>query len=488
MNIRKLLVILMVLFTCLSTVSAGGSKETEVTEETEAQIETTQDIISEGLGYVDDGADWAVNSSINLVTSAIGSVLDEIYLSFHQAFTLSFTNVKDLILPKLLAMLLLVEISYIAVMAIVQQELAFSQFMKKFFVLMLIVIIANNMDLIVQGLSVMFSTMGFVAGDSSYQGVFIVDSPLGMIFMPSDILDAVKQMLAPLWTLKELIDDYKDVLITNARGIMGTITAIIAYVPLMAQSALIYFVMLFLLFVISFCALNIAFWLIEFSFLMVIATLCLPWQIFDPAKFVSSGIWQALFGQAIKILCVVLIVAIAPGLFNNAVFTSNLISMGETISDGGGVPMTAIFMQIVVTGLTVGAYCYFLMKGPAIAKAIVVGQPTMETLGTHMIAKVAAGVVTAGAALPFAAGAASIREILGRIFHPNDGVNPGAGGSSSEAGAKESKDTNPDKFAGGDKTPPKQPETQDPSSDQTQPSLPEAPSTPQEQPSDGGSK
>lgn len=425
----------------------GSSDAAEIDENTSEMVEESENIITEGFSAVDDAADWGVNATIDGILLAIGSVLDEIYVMFFNAFTLSFENVKTLIIPRLFGVLLLLEISYLAVIAILQQDLPVEQMMKKVFVILIVLITVNNMNVIVEGLQYMFSSMGFIAGDSSFQGSFIEETPQGTIFQPSDILTAVRGMLSPLWTLKETIDEYKDLLLSTVfSGFMKfNFGALAEYLALVFASFLMYIVMLVLIFIISFCALNVAFWLIEFSFLMIIAMLCLPWQVFDPLKFASSGVWQALIGQAIKILCVVLIVAIAPELFNNAVFSQNLINTAQTVMETGGVPTMAIFYQIIITVLIVGAYCYFLMKAPAIAKAIVVGQPTMETMASHTVARTVASLSAGAAMLPLSGTAAILGGLggligrgLGRLFQPHgnpDGNQPG----------NPERDTNPEK-------------------------------------------
>ncbi len=229
-------------------------------------------------------------------------------------------------------------------------------------------------------------------------------------------------MIEPLNSAIEQLDSYLENLNT---GLNISKYFEIAFPALLAKGAC-WIVELILLVMVTFVNINVTMWMIEFNFLLVVCAICLPWQIFSPTKFVASGIWQALFGQAIKMFCVVLLVSIAPKLFRAAT-TSTVESLLISMQAAEGFAYQALLSLIVTTiGLTL-TYCYFLMKGPAIAKAIIVGQPTMETLGTHAVTKMGARAIgTAGAllSLPLSVLGHTIGGVFGSLLGRKSSQNP----------------------------------------------------------------
>lgn len=461
MRCMKILVLLVFIsFITVVPCFAGGSSEQDP-ESIEAS-EEFYDEVKGGLSTVmgdfqslnDDMLNTAAGRTTSILLRGLGSIFDEIFTLFYNQLNLSFVNAARFVLPKLFGCLLVVELSYLAILAIIQQEMSMAQMFRKLFIACITIILAANMNLIVEGLNAMFARIGFVIGDPSYGDSFIVETPIGTIFQPSDLVNSFRTVLTPLQTLLEALQNFKYTLIDkiSVLKIWGIAQNIIEVGTLSILCYVVYIIQFLLLLIIAFSTMNVTFWLIEFQILMVVACILIPWQVFDPTKFLGSGIWQALFGQAIKIFCIILMVAIAPPLIERAIFTQNLTETIVSIKESGSVPTTAIMLQILTTIVIVVVYCYFLMKAPAIAKALIVGQPTMETLGSHYIVQKGAAMIGV-----LGSGIQGIGAwVLSKVLHPFNG----GGGSSSQQGSGTggtNEGVNTDKFAGSSGSAPQQP-------------------------------
>lgn len=380
-----------------------------------------------------------------VILTYMGASFNQIYTLFDSQMNLSFKSIRDNIIPQLLFILILLELLWICIQGILQKSISLPEMLIKLFLTLLIIVISQNMNLIVRGLAKMFSRMAMVAGDTSYNDSFIIEAGGYATFRPSDITTSFQQIIEPLDLAKSSLYSYA--------GTVGfRLTDIGAWFSLAFPAYIMAFictlVQIILFVVISFVSLSLTFWLIEFMFLLVVATVLLPWQVFSPTKFVSTGIWQALFGQAIKLFCIVFMVSIGPPLFEriSAISIYPMTGILEVAANSkDSFPMSPVISIMVMAITLVISYCYFLMKGPALAKAIIVGQPVMETLGTHYVARMgsrALGGVWAGAKL---ATAGTVGKIVGTMFglgHHKDNS------STSESLNNEKK--NPSKFMGGD--------------------------------------
>ena len=376
----------------------------------------------------------------NIVLTYMGASFNQVYELFDDQMNLSFKSVRDNIVPKLLAALILLELLWVCIQGILQKALSVPELLVKLFVTILVIVLTQNMNLVVQALSKMFSRMAMVAGDSGYVDSFIIEAGGYALFKPSDITTSFRNIIEPL-------DFAKNALYGYAGSVGFKLLDIGAWFSLALPAYIMAFictvVQIILFVVISFVSLSLTFWLIEFVFLLVVATVLLPWQVFTPTKFVSSGIWQALFGQAIKLFCIVFMVSIGPSLFEriSALSISPMTRILESAAAAGDSFPTAPVISVMVLSITlVISYCYFLMKGPALAKAIIVGQPVMETLGTHSVARMGGRALSAIWMGTKATTAGIIARTVGTIIPQKGmGTNVDSNGNT----------TNPSKFQGG---------------------------------------
>ena len=384
-------------------------------------------------------------SGTSMVLQFLGSIFDNLYMLFTNQLNLSFSSLRDNMIPQLCFVLILCEVSWLALQAILQKSMSLPEVIMKFFLVILVIIVTQNLNWIVSGLMKIFTSFAKTAGDPA--NLYAGDVAL---FLPSTVITSTSQMIHPLSEARDSISAFMDGI---DFGIFKDNISIFLslYIPAFFAKGVLWIVEIILLIMICFCNINVTMWLIEFQFLMVVCMICLPWHIFSPPKFLSSGVWQALFGQAIKLFVIVFLVSIAPNLFQTitADAIGNLLS--AFFSSSAGVSFAAVGGLAVTSIAVCITYCYFLLKGPAIAKAIIVGQPTMETLGSHFVTRLGAGalgtvgtgMVAAGSGITGALGA-----LLGIIF--GNRRQPGSGDSSASGKSGNGSNVNNAKLDAGD--------------------------------------
>lgn len=387
-----------------------------------------------------DNIQIAEEQAEGFVTSVIytmGGIFDLIYQAFNEQFNMSFANLQVNFLPSFLMWLVFFELLWVCVQGILQKDLGAAELFMKLFLTVLIITIVTNLQEIIYGVRLVFSWAGIQAGnlDSSLyiesNKVTIGGTPYGYGIAPSLVARATVETFKPLEQMIATINLYLETLQVGLFGIgWGSDVSLPTYI----STSLPYWLAIagcriveFILFVIlAFVNLNVMLWLIEFGFLLVVATICLPFQIFTPTKFMAHGLWQTLFGQCIKIFCILFLVGIAQPLFTyiteeafgpiyDVLESVPTKASGAIDPDEFQLPASVIMRGIIITVCITITYCYFLMKGPSIAFAILSGTPTMETLGTHSVTRMGATAIGAGGTV-LAAGLGALGGAAGAIF------------------------------------------------------------------------
>ena len=303
----------------------------------------------------ESGVSGVVHSATNTVLLYLGSVFDNLFVLFTRQLNLSFANLRDNIVPQLCFILILCEVSWLSIQAILRKSMAIPEVMMKFFLVVLVVVITQNLNWIVNGLMKLFTAMAKTAGDSA--NLYTGDAA---IFTPSIVIQSTGMMLSPLAEARESLTNFMD-------GIEfgffkdNTYALFSLLIPALVAKGVLWLVEIMLLVMICFCNINVTMWLIEFQFLMVVCMICLPWHIFAPTRFIASGIWQALFGQAIKLFVIVFLVSIAPNLFQTVTATATNSLLNALLQTQAGFSFAAVGgLAITVIGVCI-AYCYFLL-------------------------------------------------------------------------------------------------------------------------------
>ena len=364
-----------------------------------------------------------MSSVIRSLLLRIGYLFDSLYMAFNFRFQDSFDNLIDNrgIVPLILSFMLLFEVLWIAIKCILQQNMSLPEILIKFFLTIITILFINNLDWFVDGIKTIFSTAGYTAADST-AGNDPSAYGVGYIVTPSEVATSALSCFTPIEGVITAVNNYILYIQSNAgssgifSGITGPVVAFIQALPYYIFLILSYIVEIILLVVLSFALINISLWLIEFGLLLIIGTFCLPFQIFEPTKFLGKGVWPVLFGQGLKLFVIVFLVNLIPELLEPTL--SSFILAIDT-SEGAALPYGEIVTGLVFSIVTVITYCYLLIKAPSIALGLITGTPTMETVGSHFVTMMGAksvGVAAAGVGLGLSAISAGLGGIFGRIF------------------------------------------------------------------------
>ena len=346
-----------------------------------------------------------MSSVIRGLLLRIGYLFDSLYMAFNLRFQDSFDNLIDDrgIVPLLLSFLLVFEVLWVAIRCILQQNMSLPEILMKFFLVIITILFINNLDWFVDGIKTLFSTAGYTAADATSRNDPTAYG-VGYIITPSAISSSALTCFAPIESVIQAINNYILYLQSSASdgglfsGITGPVIAFLQCIPYYFFLICAYIVEIILLVVLSFALINISLWLIEFGLLLIIGTFCLPFQIFEPTKFLGKGVWPVLFELLEPTL----------SSFILAIDTS-----------GTSLPYGEIMTGLVFSIITVITYCYLLIKAPSIALGLITGTPTMETVGSHFVTMMGAksiGVAAAGMGAVVAAVTGGIGGIFGRIF------------------------------------------------------------------------
>ena len=364
-----------------------------------------------------------MSSVIRSLLLRIGYLFDSLYMAFNFRFQDSFENLIDNrgIVPLILSFMLLFEVLWIAIRCILQQNISLPEILIKFFLTIITILFINNLDWFVDGIKTLFSTAGYTAADST-AGHDPSAYGVGYIVTPSEVATSALSCFSPIEGVITAINNYILYIQSNAgssgifSGITGPVVAFIQALPYYIFLILSYIVEIILLVVLSFALINISLWLIEFGLLLIIGTFCLPFQIFEPTKFLGKGVWPVLFGQGLKLFVIVFLVNLIPELLEPTL--SSFIFSIDT-SEGATLPYGEIMTGLVFSIITVITYCYLLIKAPSVALGLITGTPTMETVGSHFVTMMGAksvGLAAAGVGVGLSAISAGLGGIFGRIF------------------------------------------------------------------------
>lgn len=366
---KKTVVVLIAMCLICSCLYATGAKETEpepVSEEVRAE---------------------------QIVVETVGNLADTLTNTFRSAFLLGHYNLKQFVINPLIIALLTLEILILGLLLIVQHKQVMSgpEMLWRFFFTILTIALIQLLPLMVDMIMSVFSKAGFAAGGARTSSE--------MQMQPSIVMGFYNTTVAPLEATTAGMRQAMDYL-TNGSFKIGQASLWFEYGATMLIIMLIKLVVLVMF---LFTLLNVMMWIIELYFLMAIATFLLPWQLLQPTKFLASGTWQALFGQGIKLFCLTFTITCCEVVFKN-IIASNPINWYEIVSKSSFGSAWTVIPYVLFAAMI---FCYFVLKGPAVAKALILGQPTMETMGTHFIlssgakamgtATVASGIIGSGA-------------------------------------------------------------------------------------------
>ncbi len=350
-------------------------------------------------------SNFDATSEVDTTVTSIGNIFDVIYGAFNKCFNISFSNLKGNIIPILIVALLTAEIGWICVQGILQKTFNINELLLKLILTLALIVVIANFDQIANFIRHLFSSLGVVASDQENSKFVSRDGYYGFGIRPSMIGTSFKEVFVPLTTAQNTLSEILQIGVsklaakTGVTKINAFLATLVDFIPFAISIGIgwlaIALVNLILYVVIIFVEMNAMLWMIEYTFLLTVAIVCLPWQIFEPTKFLAKGVWPALFGQCIKIFCLIFISGIAEILFSavmDVAFDPFYTALNALPTTDGMLdlatfkfPTGAITVGILATIASVVTYAYFLLKAPSIAYSMISGSPTMETAGTHSI-------------------------------------------------------------------------------------------------------
>lgn len=256
--------------------------------------------------------------------------------------------------------LLTIELIIVAVSSFVKGVFPASEVIKKFFICVLILFFISNIWNLTELASRVFVQGGNIAGRYDGGG-----SSSWFELMPGDALEGYFKAAAQ-------IDKAEDQLLNS----MSSVNLLKLSFSSLKQIAiwLLFFILKLVLFIIyTITALYILLWQTELYLLIIIATFLLPFWIFRYTNFLTKGIPQTLLGQCVKLFTATLVLRICSGLFDPVFATLEKFARASGWSIGS---MVYCYLPgVIIISMVV---CYFTLKAPETARAILSGTPTTD--------------------------------------------------------------------------------------------------------------
>lgn len=401
---KKLFIMAMLLLS-MSAVFAGGSSES--TESLPIEPEGVSARISQGSmdvigGYADSIADSFMTTFIGGHQRLRGNPSG---IEYKVGIAPSLSSIISAIFKGCLILeLLLIGLSLMTqnLDGITGAQIAW-KIVSIFFLLAIII----NLGYIVDFLSKLFTRAGFFAGTG------VIDTRNTSI-RPSAVTDFYTATMTPLDEYADTYDRITDTLLGMMdMSVMNIDTWLIPWIGVQLDKALLSVGLAVIKFIITvlfiFVLIEVTITICELWLLVAVATLMLPFKLFKYTKFMGDGVFPALFGQCIKLFVIAFILSSAGDVFE-AVMPDTIAAFNEAIRNWNlsnqqsmdaatisGVLLSlptiwGILPSIIFVTLL---FVYFILKGPAIAKALIVGQPTMDTHGSHTVKVLGTAALTA---------------------------------------------------------------------------------------------
>lgn len=166
---------------------------------------------------------------------------------------------------------------------------------------------------------------------------------------------------------------------------------------------LLFLILKLVLFVIyTITALYVLLWHVELYLLVIVATFLLPFYVFRYTNFLTKGIPQTLLGQCVKVFTATLVVRLFSGLFSS-VFDK--LAEIAAASEWSLTSMLCCYLPgVIITSMVI---CYFTLKVPETARAILSGTPTTDGNIHGMATRMATKAIT----LPVALSTSNARKL-----------------------------------------------------------------------------
>ena len=347
------------------------------------------------------------------IISSIGNMADTVTYTFRNLFYSGHYNLTDYVLNPLIVGLLTLEVAGLGLMMVLQNKEVMSgvDMLWRFGSVILTIGLIGMLPTIVDAILNIFGKAGFIAGGANASTITL---------RPSMVLDFYGHAIHPMEVTSDAMDIAMNALeeIANKADSGVFSKAWIVLMPARIQywgaKAVFFLVKTFVLVSFIFTMVNVMMWIIELYFLMVVSAFSIPWKLFKPTSFLGSGVLQGLFGQGIKLFCLCFTISVCNEAFSG-ILGSHSVDWEGILQNAAAneFSLAPVWSVIPYTIFVTIVYCYFILKAPGVAKALVVGQPTMDTLGSYSVLHGGARVMGAAAMTTAAAGSIAVAGVKG---------------------------------------------------------------------------
>ena len=341
---KKILFIILILIVSTS-LFANGSQETTTPEELPAEAAAT------GSAMV-----------------VAGRLADSVTEQFRSSFITGFLNIHKGVIPALITGLLILEITILGLMMITQNRGAMpnSEICWRIISVFIIIELINLLPWMTSMIGNLFAKAGFIGGSGT---------STNQSLQPSMVAEFYDLAIAPL---EHYIDSYDTAYESIVSQIDFGISKVGDWLPywfhlvmLRTGTHLVYSALKFIMqFLFIFVMISFSIAIIELYLLMVVSCFVLPFKLFKPTSFLGEGVFKALFGQGIKIFVMAFVVTASDVIFRSTEVYTWGVAMYQYPSSIWTIMPTVILKSVM--------FAYLVLRGPEIAKAVIVGQPTMH--------------------------------------------------------------------------------------------------------------
>lgn len=290
----------------------------------------------------------------NTTSFAIGIMIDKLNNTF-KSIIYSHNSKLQNNYKLLFRILLILEITWLGLMSITKGELSGVKLMIALMKVLFLILVVFYLTGIVE------YALKFVADFSKVMGKPESDSI--KIYTPgSDIMAKYREVTGLFASVVEKIGDGNKVVLALANIIKILVE-------------------MFLFMVFLYLSLNVLVAYIELYLLVILISFLLPFNIFEPSKWIGANVWQALVGQIIKLFAIMLILGLSGEIFND--FLKNI---QYNITDLENINNWDYLSNMIIYAIAYSAvFAYIIITIPSLVKALITGTPHVDSIGNRMI-------------------------------------------------------------------------------------------------------
>ena len=263
--------------------------------------------------------------------------------------------------------LLSLELIIVSVASFMKGVMPVGEVIKKFFICLIVMFFISNIWNITDFAARIFVRGGNIAG--GYNEVITSNieerESVWVELYPGDVMEGYFKASAEI--------DKAENMLTSSTSTYSLSKASFSVIKGIALWLLFLILKLVLFAIYTITALYVLLWQVELRLLVIIATFLLPFAVFRYSNFLVKGIPQTILGQCVKLFTATLVVRFCATLFEPIfVMLSNI---AKASNWSLGVMLTCYLPGVIIISMVI---CYFTLKAPETARAILSGTPTSD--------------------------------------------------------------------------------------------------------------